>query len=191
MRKKRIIIDLSTTIENNANEPSPPEIAYWDHEASAKLRARQLGLKSEDFPDGLGLARESVTLGTHGGTHLDAPYHFGPRVGDKPALTIDQVPLDWCYSDGVVLDLRHKKANETITLGDIKAALDKIKTRDEELTFRGNKTEDYANQFSALSSKKAAELTEKLNGLKIPRLKDLHIKKLVDVMPKTAKEKVP
>ena len=75
-----------------------------------------------------------------------------------------------------------------MSIAEVKGCLDKIKKRDEELTFRGNKTEEYVNQFSALDAKKAAELEGKLEGLKIPRLKELHIKKLVDTMPKTAKE---
>ena len=36
--------------------------------------------------------------------------------------------------------------------------------------------------------KKADELYGKLEGLKIPRLKELHLKKIIDVMPKSAKE---
>ena len=126
MSKKITIIDLSTSIENFANEPWPPEIVYWDHYEWAKNRARQLGLKVEDFPDKLAGSCEKVTLVTHAGTHLDAPWHFGPKVGDDVAKTIDQIPLEWCYSDGVVLDLRHKKANESITMDDIKVALSKI-----------------------------------------------------------------
>jgi len=34
------------------------------------------GLKKEDLPDGEGWAVETVTLSTHNGTHLDAPFHF-------------------------------------------------------------------------------------------------------------------
>jgi DNA-directed RNA polymerase subunit F len=77
---------------------------------------------------------------------------------------------------------------EPMSIPEVKAALAKIKDRDDALTFRGNKTEDYLNQFAVLSQKKADELNEKLTKLNIPRLKELHIKKLVDTMPKTAKE---
>jgi len=71
---------------------------------------------------------------------------------------------------------------------EVREALLKIKARDKELTFRGNKAEDYANQFAALDPKKAAELMDKLEKLKIPRLKEQHIKKIVDVMPATPNE---
>ncbi len=77
---------------------------------------------------------------------------------------------------------------EPMGIHEVKAALAKIKERDETLTFRGNKTEDYLNQFALLGQKKADELIEKLTKLNIPRLKELHIKKIVDVMPKTAKD---
>lgn len=72
---------------------------------------------------------------------------------------------------------------EPMSIAEVKDALVKIKKRDGELTFRGNKTEEYVNQFSALDTKKAAELTEKIIKLNIPRLKNLHIKKIVDIMP--------
>jgi DNA-directed RNA polymerase subunit F len=77
---------------------------------------------------------------------------------------------------------------ESMSIPEVRASLEKIKERDGSLTFRGNKTEEYVNQFAALSTKKADELYDKLTKLKIPRLKELHIKKLVDVMPKTLKE---
>jgi DNA-directed RNA polymerase subunit F len=77
---------------------------------------------------------------------------------------------------------------EPMSIAEVKESLVKIKERDKALTFRGNKTEEYVNQFAFLSSKKAAELSEKLQKLKIPRLKEQHIKKLVDVLPTRAKD---
>ena len=47
-------------------------------------------------------------LSTHNGTHLDAPYHFATTMdGGKRAITIDEVPLEWCFQRGVKLDFRH------------------------------------------------------------------------------------
>ena len=43
-----------------------------------------------------------------------------------PSKTIDQIPLEWCFQDGVVLDLTHKNAGEEINVDDIEKALDKI-----------------------------------------------------------------
>ena len=123
----RQVIDLSVTIENFALfETWSPEIVYMDHYEGAKSRAKQMGLKTSAFSDGIHMAVERVTLVTHAGTHLDAPWHYGPKSEGKPSKTIDQIPLNWCFSDGVVLDLRHKKTGESITIDDLEASLHKI-----------------------------------------------------------------
>ena len=120
------IIDLSLPQVNFAFLPVSPEIDYWDHEEGTRRIGKGLGLSSRDFPDGLALAMEKVTALTHAGTHLDAPYHVTPYINGKRALTIDEVPLEWCYGDGVVLDLTHKRDGELITKQDIIDALKKI-----------------------------------------------------------------
>lgn len=121
------LIDLSVVIENSAYEgPWPPQITYWDHRRGAKELGLPLGINASEFPEGIGLAWEQVTLITHVGTHLDAPWHFGPTAEGKPAKTVDQVPLEWCYGDGVVLDLRHRGPGENISKEDVQEALDKI-----------------------------------------------------------------
>jgi kynurenine formamidase len=74
----------------------------------------------------VGSATEDVTLNTHAGTHMDAPYHFGPVVAGAPAKTIDAVPLEWCYGDGVILDFADRPAGYVITVADLKATLVKI-----------------------------------------------------------------
>jgi len=73
-----------------------------------------------------------------------------------------------------------------ISMKELKEELAKIKKRDKELNFRANKTEDYLNQF--VSMKKEKELEEELNKLKIPRIKEQHIKKIVDILPVTVDE---
>jgi kynurenine formamidase len=77
-------------------------------------------------PKLLAWADDVITLNTHGATHLDAPWHYAPTSGGLPAKTIDEIPLSWCYADGVVLDLRHKASGEEITVADLQAALAKI-----------------------------------------------------------------
>jgi kynurenine formamidase len=122
-------IDLSTPIMNGSNEPRPPEITYEDHKAFGERCAKNWGVKLEDLHDGIGSAAEFVTVSTHSATHMDAPYHYGPTVAGKPARRIDEVPLEWCFGDGVILDLRHKKTGEYITAADIEACLKKIDYR--------------------------------------------------------------
>ena len=98
------IIDLSVAVSLKGNLQVKPQINYRRHEDTPKLYSESIGIKAEEFPEGKYCASEIVTLGTHNTTHLDAPYHFYPTSEGKPAKTIDQIPLEWCYADGVVLD---------------------------------------------------------------------------------------
>jgi DNA-directed RNA polymerase subunit F len=75
-----------------------------------------------------------------------------------------------------------------MSMAEMKNELSKIKKRDKELNFRSNKTDEYLKQFTLVDSKVAQEISEKLEKLNIPRLKELHIKKIVDIMPGTAEE---
>ena len=119
-------IDLSSPMENGSHEPRPPEIELLDHRTNAVNTAKKYGVSPEDLHDGLGGGMEFVKGSTHSVTHMDAPYHYGPTVAGKPARRIDEVPLEWCFADGVRLDLRHKKTGEYITRADIEEALRKI-----------------------------------------------------------------
>lgn len=127
---KTRIIDLSVVIENNSPaEPWPPKINYSpDHRQGADELREKFGISAEALAGsaGLGWAFEDVAMITHAGTHLDAPWHYHPISEGKIAKTIDEVPLEWCYGDGVVLDLRHKKPTELISVDDLKKALAKI-----------------------------------------------------------------
>jgi kynurenine formamidase len=99
------------------------------------------GVAPEDLPDGLGWAHDILTLSTHSGTHMDAPWHYHPTSEGKRSKTIDEMPLELAYGDGVVLDMRHKKAGEVISVDDLKEALKKIsyqlKSRDIVLIMTG------------------------------------------------------
>lgn len=70
---------------------------------------------------------------------------------------------------------------------EVKAALEKIKESEPELNFRAQKTEEYAQDFAKIGLKDAKELLEKLKGLEIPRLKENHLHKLIDILPTNEK----
>jgi len=125
-RRKLRIIDLSTSLKNGAQETLPPQITYMSHDETATELGQLFELGRDDFPEGKFCAAEMVTASTHAGTHLDAPWHYGPTSEGKPAKTIDQIPLEWCYGDGVVLDFSHRKKGEAITAADVQEALRKI-----------------------------------------------------------------
>ncbi|MFC1768953.1 hypothetical protein ACFLZX_04280 [Nanoarchaeota archaeon] len=73
-----------------------------------------------------------------------------------------------------------------LSIAEVKDELDKIKKRDKELNFRAQKAEEYLQVFSG--SKKQLDLKKKIEGLKIPRLREPHICKIVDLMPTTAND---
>ena len=124
------IIDLSVPLEDSAvSEPIPPAIHYVTHEAEGLAQMRQFfGVAPDDlvYSNGQGWAIEEIRAITHTGTHVDAPYHYGATSGGKPAKRIDDVPLEWCFAPGVVLDMRHKAAGDEITVDDLRAALNRI-----------------------------------------------------------------
>ena len=64
---------------------------------------------------------------THNGTHLDAPYHFASTMNrGERAITIDEVPLEWCFQPGVKLDFRHLPDGYVVTPADVEAELQRI-----------------------------------------------------------------
>ncbi len=127
----RKIIDISIYLENDVvSDPVGfgPEITYSNHnETFPGLQQFFPGLKKEDLPDGEAWAIEKVELITHNGTHLDAPYHFHSTMdkGEK-AITIDEVPLEWCFQNGVKLDFRHFEDGYVVTDDDVKKELERI-----------------------------------------------------------------
>lgn len=127
----RKLVDISVPLENDVVSDPPgylPKIEYVDHKSSLPELLRVFpGLKEDDLPDGEAWAIERVELITHNGTHLDAPYHFHSTMnrGDR-AMTIDEVPLDWCFQSGVKLDFRHLPDGYVATADDVKAELRRI-----------------------------------------------------------------
>jgi kynurenine formamidase len=124
------LIDLSVPLEHQAaSEPLPAQIRYARHAVEGLQQMQQLlGVRPEDlvYSQGLGWAVEEVQAITHTGTHVDAPYHYAPTAAGRPARTIDEVPLEWCFAPGVVLDVRHKQAGEFITVADLEQCLERI-----------------------------------------------------------------
>lgn len=128
MEPKRRIIDLTKPIKYNANDPwfMKVKIKHKPHK-KAKWLIRFLGLPFNLFPKNfIGWADDTIKkMGVHSTTHIDAPWHYSPTVNGKKAKTIDEVPLDWCYGDGIVINMSHKPDNEAITINDLKADLSK------------------------------------------------------------------
>ncbi|MBT1703732.1 cyclase family protein [Fulvivirgaceae bacterium PWU20] len=88
----------------------------------SKWLIRLLGLPFKLFPKGFeGWADDTIRkMGVHATTHIDAPWHYSPTTGGKRSKTIDEIPLEWCYGKGLVIDMKHKPDFDAITVDDIK-----------------------------------------------------------------------
>ena len=73
-----------------------------------------------------------------------------------------------------------------ISASQLKDELAKIKQRDKELNFRAVKTEEHLEHLPA--TKNTDALFDKISKLNIPRLKEQHIYKIIDIMPATIKD---
>ena len=126
----RTIVDLSVTIENDVPADPPPfrpKITYKDHASGAADMEEMFGMPADKLRDGAGPAAETLEVSTHNGTHLDAPWHYHPTMnGGERAITIDEVPLEWCMGPGVKLDFRHLPDGHVITQAEVEAELDRI-----------------------------------------------------------------
>ncbi|PKC52193.1 hypothetical protein RhiirA1_482063, partial [Rhizophagus irregularis] len=67
-------------LKDPINKVLTAEIEYQDHLKSVPQITKALGCEEKDLPNGYGWASESVSLTTHSGTHLDAPYHYYPTT---------------------------------------------------------------------------------------------------------------
>ncbi|GGX80011.1 cyclase [Streptomyces minutiscleroticus] len=107
------IIDLSTPVDASGWEPDPVEHQILSPAEGAKHMSEEMrthfGVEFDpaDLPDQELLSIDTLTLTSHTGTHVDAPSHYGSvaRYGDGRPRHIDELPLEWFYAPGMVLDL--------------------------------------------------------------------------------------
>jgi kynurenine formamidase len=123
----RRLVDLSAPIEDSP--PGTPNfqanaVEYFDHAAGAAEIEAMFGLPASLLRNAEGWSRETITLGTHNATHLDAPYHYNSTIQGQPAQTIDELPLERFIGPGVVVDFTDRADGEVIGAEDMSAALD-------------------------------------------------------------------
>jgi len=125
------IVDLSVPLESGIASDPPgfePKITYLDHQSTAhQVLSFFPGMQPDELPGREGWAIEKLEMITHNGTHLDAPYHHHSTMdGGKRAITIDEVPLEWCFQPGVKLDFRHFDDGYLVTAKDVEDELARI-----------------------------------------------------------------
>lgn len=141
------IIDLSFDVETQMPTCGTP----WHQNVEIK----HLG-----HLDSVGRNTQSIVLGSHSGTHMDAPYHFidGGR-------TIETTPLEILCGDIRVVDFSHIKAGGKVTLDDVKD----LKLSDRMLFrfdwFKKWKTKEYYKDFPYFDEMAVDYLIEK--GVKL------------------------
>jgi kynurenine formamidase len=102
-------------------------IEFSDHAQGALEAQAMAGIPKHLLRLEEGWAVETITnLGTHSSTHIDAPYHYNSVIDGKPAQRIDELPLEWFFAPGVVMDFRHKIDGDAITPEEMQAELERV-----------------------------------------------------------------
>jgi kynurenine formamidase len=124
------LVDLSMPIRQSPAELPDmlrTDIEFVDHARGAEEIEALLGVPKRLMRDDEGWALEVFTrFGTHNSTHLDAPWHYNSRIRGERAQTIDELPLEWFFGPGVVLDMTAKGEGERIDVEDVEAELSRI-----------------------------------------------------------------
>ena len=141
------IIDLSFEIENGIPNCGTP----W-HQT---VKVEQMGTI-----DTVGRNTHSILLGSHSGTHMDAPYHF-----IKGGSTIESTPLETLYGPISVIDFSKFKAGDVVQYDDVK----NLKVTERMLFrfdwFKHWRTGDYYKEFPFFSEEAVSFLIA--NGIKL------------------------
>ncbi|MCA9178859.1 MAG: cyclase family protein [Planctomycetales bacterium] len=123
------VVDLSVPLDNDRQWApwwARNRVKRQNHAFGAKVIRWLLGLRPRHLKTGVGWANDVIKLSTHGTTHVDAPWHYGPECAGKPARTIDQMPLDWFHGPGLVLDIRELDRQQAASVDDLRRAADRI-----------------------------------------------------------------
>src|ERR1700730_3671624 len=98
-----------------------PSVEFVDHQGGAKIMSGLFNCTQDQLPAGEGWAEENLSISSHLGTHVDAPWHYGSTTAGEKAKTIEQIALEDLYCDAVVLDLTELKGTgQRITVDHVK-----------------------------------------------------------------------
>jgi kynurenine formamidase len=156
------IVDLSMPVNPDMitfqRVPPPALCVYESHtEFAERVGAAAYGVDSLT-------ASYLVVSNDHVGTHLDARKHIVPTAGGP-----ETIPLEYCMSDGVLLDFTSKAPGDVISAEDVERELDRIeyelKERDIVLNHTGagayNTEERYRTDHPGMSAEATRWLISK------------------------------
>jgi len=107
------IVDLSRELYHRTpSYPGQPPIIHGIWKTHDEARAESGGVHGNSVM--------FFSMPDHGGTHIDAPRHFG-----KSGTPINEYPLENCIVQGICVDLRHITPRAEITPHDLEAAVKK------------------------------------------------------------------
>ncbi len=98
-----MIVDLTLEIENGM----PTCGTDWHQ----KVEICRMGTL-----ESVGRNTHRIVLGSHSGTHIDAPFHFLSE-----GYTMEMIDVDYLWGDVRVVDFRSKKRGDVVQLEDIKS----------------------------------------------------------------------
>jgi kynurenine formamidase len=136
------LVDLSLPIRSDPAEMPEPlrtEIEYVDHPGGAAQIQALFGVGPELLRDGEGWTTETfLRFGTHNSTHVDAPWHYNSTIGGERAQAIDELPLDWFFAPGVVIDATDRADGESLSAADVEERVPRpLESRDIVLVHTG------------------------------------------------------
>jgi kynurenine formamidase len=156
------IVDLSMPVHADMltfpRVPAPALCVYESHtEFAERIGAAQYGVDSLT-------ASYLIVVNDHVGTHCDARKHIVPTAGGA-----DTIPLEYCISDGVLLDFTARAPGDIISATEVQAELDRIeyevKERDIVLVHTGagayNTEERYRTDHPGMSAEATRWLIER------------------------------
>jgi len=160
------LVDLSMPVHQDMmtfpRVPPPMMLLNESHEEFAeRIGAAEHGAKSLT-------AHYVIMQDDHVGTHVDAVRHI-----KKDGTDITGIPLEYCYSDGVVLDFTDREPGYRITVDDIDDALARIeyslKERDIVLIHTGAGSYNTEERYKTDHPGMTAEATRHLiaNGVRM------------------------
>jgi len=119
------IIDLSAPITSGSPDEVPITIEYRGHEEGALEIEEAFGLPPRLLRDSEGWAVETLTMGTHSSTHVDAPYHYNSKIAGEPAARVDELPLERFLAPGVVIDATAREDGDALSVADVVKGIEK------------------------------------------------------------------